>query len=197
LKTVVGAWLCLLALGRVKSKKEWGRYALNVLCFFLLTFSFAGALAYLPTYISPAFVALALALFLLGVAVICERVYKKSRIARFTYACTLFYSGNAVKANGYLDSGNLAKKSGLPVCFLSPDIFYALVGEAVALGARAEETLCVATVNGEKSYPLYKGEAEIEGRKKEVYFTVSVNMVTREYNVLLPYGVLREGDLEI
>jgi hypothetical protein len=117
-------------------------------------------------------------------------IYKKSRIARFTYACTLFYSGNAVKANGYLDSGNLAKKSGLPVCFLSPDIFYALVGEAVALGARAEETLCVATVNGEKSYPLYKGEAEIEGRKNEVYFTVSVNMVTREYNVLLPYGIL-------
>ena len=40
LKFAVGALLCLVAFGRVKSKNEWGRYALSCFFFYLFTISF-------------------------------------------------------------------------------------------------------------------------------------------------------------
>ena len=44
LKFSVGFLLCFLAVGRVKTKKEWGRYALSCIFFFAYSFAFGGAL---------------------------------------------------------------------------------------------------------------------------------------------------------
>lgn len=189
-KTAVGALMCLLATERVKTKKEWGRYALNTLCFFFLTFAFAGLLSYVPAWFSPPFVGLALAGTAVMTTVLCRALYQRRRLYRFLYECTLFYGEKEVRATGYLDSGNLAQKHGVPVCFVSPDMLYTLVGEAVLTGEAVAEELAVSTVNGDKKYALYKGAIVIEKIKKEVYFTASVNMVTREYKILLPAGLV-------
>ncbi len=189
-KTAVGALMCLIATERVKTKKEWGRYALNTLCFFFLTFAFAGLLSYLPAWLSPPFVGLSLAGVVIMATAFCKVVYKRRTLYRFLYECTLFYGEKQVTATGYLDSGNLAQKQGVPVCFVSPETLYALVGEAVLTGNVVTEELAVSTVNGDKKYALYKGAIEFEKMKKEVYFTASVNMVTREYKILLPAGLI-------
>lgn len=195
LKTAVGALMCLFADGRVKTKNEGYRYALNTVCFFLLTFAFAGLLSYIPAWLSPPLVALSLAFIITLANAFCRAVYKKRALSRFLYDCTLYYADKTVEATGYLDSGNLAKKNGLPVCFLSPDTLYALVGEAVLSGGAVAEELAVSTLNGDKTYALYKGEIRLQTLKKEVYFTASVNMVTREYKILLPVGAL-DGEEE-
>lgn len=52
LKISVGFLLCLIAFGRVKTKKEWGRYALSCFLFFFLTFAFGGGLVALQTAFS-------------------------------------------------------------------------------------------------------------------------------------------------
>ena len=48
LKISVGFLLCILAFGRLKTKKEWGRCALSAVFFFCFSFGFGGAL--LGTY---------------------------------------------------------------------------------------------------------------------------------------------------
>lgn len=195
LKTAVGALMCFIVSERVKTKNEGYRYALNAVCFFLLTFAFAGLLSYIPAWLSPPLVALSLAGVVLLAHAFCRSVYKNRVLSRFLYDCTLYYADKRVNATGYLDSGNLAQKNGLPVCFLSPDTLYALIGEAVLSGNAVTEELAVSTVNGDKTYALYKGEIELQGIKKEVYFTASANMVTREYKILLPVGAL-DGEEE-
>ena len=111
LKTAVGALMCLIANERVKTKKEWGRYALNTLCFFLLTFAFAGLLSYTPAWVSPPLVGLSLAGVTVLSAVFCRAVYKRRALHRFLYDCTLYYGEKQVQALGYFDSGNLARNA--------------------------------------------------------------------------------------
>ena len=46
----------------------------------------------------------------------------------------------------------------------------------------------ILTVGGEKTTPIYKGEMQIfdggEIRKKQVYFAVATNMLSREYKMI-------------
>ncbi len=87
---------------------------------------------------------------------------------------------------GFYDSGNLATKKGLPVCFLSADIFYDLFGDTlVEEGGEMLEELCISTLAGEKKLLLRRGEIELLGEKKQAYFACSGNMIAREYKIIL------------
>ena len=84
---------------------------------------------------------------------------------------------------GYLDSGNLASKGEVPVCFISPEVFYELFIEKRQ--GQVFDEMKIATVSGEKRVRLYKGEIQVEKVKKQVYFSLSPNMLSKEYKVLL------------
>ena len=195
LKIAVGYLLCLIAVGRVKSKKEWGRYALSSILFFSLTFAFGGALSALQTAFSLS--VLPQLAILVGFSICCAfacfliaKIYQKRRVHTYIYPCKVFASGREKEMNGYFDSGNLASKNALPVCFLSPDLFYEFFGEKIVFcGGQVRDEMQIATMSGEKKIPLFKGKIEVkEGLKtlkKEVYFALGANMINREYQILL------------
>ena len=90
LKISAGFFLCLLAFGKVKGKKEWGRYALFSGSFFSLSFLFGGALNgvaqgfsldVMRTVVTP--------LGFLGLSIFCsylfQNLYKKRMVWRYVY----------------------------------------------------------------------------------------------------------------
>ncbi len=194
-KLACGCLVTLMLFRRVKTRKEWGRYALNTLSFFLLTFLFGGALlgGVLPDPkrgigIWTCFAALALLVYILA-----EKFYKKGQIERRIYPCKVFLGEKTVKLRGFYDSGNLATKNGLPVCFLSADILYDLVGNEIVFG-KATGQVCdemrISTLSGESRVPLYRGFLEVKtptenAEKKEVYFALARNMIERDYKIIL------------
>ncbi len=198
LKIAVGLWLPLLAFGRVRSKQEGGRCALSALFFLLFTFGFGGALTAIDqslplqgrtgTGVAVGFAILtAFSLFLV------EKLHAKKAIYRYLYDCTVFFGEKRLKIRGFLDSGNLATKNGLPVCFLSAEIFFDLCGNEILFGGEGGGQVCeemaISTQAGECRVPLYRGSVRIEyggnRQKKEVYFARSANMISREYKILL------------
>lgn len=197
LKFSVGFLLCFIACGRVKTKKEWGRYALTSVLFFVLSFAFGGALTALANglfqgNIPTAFVTVGFAVLSVVALLLAKKLYKKKKLHAYTYNCRILYNKRNVAISGYFDSGNLAQKNGLPVCFLSPDILYALFGEEIIKGeGQVCDELEITTMAGEKKLPLYKAVIEIEGvcSKKEAYFAPAGNMINREYQVLLNAGL--------
>ena len=202
LKIAVGFLLCLLAFGRIKSKKEWGRYALSSFLFFFLTFAFGGALSALQTALRLS--ALPQLLILGGFCVLCvctsiliAKIYQKRRLHTYIYACKVLANGKIKEVFGYFDSGNLASKNSLPVCFVTPDIFYELFGEEILFcGGQVRDELQIATMSGEKTIPLFQGEIEIktgaERLQKRVYFAQGANMISREYQILLNARIFGE-----
>lgn len=196
LKIAVGLFLPLIAVGGIKNKKEWGRYALIAIFFFGMTFLFGGALlggmenfalATLPWWVVVIFFALATPILLILIG----KLYKRRSIQRQIYPCTLFLGEKVVKIQGFLDSGNVATKNGLPVCFLSTEIFYDLLGDFLLMGSKDGGQMCdemkISTMAGEKMICLYKGYIMIKDRekkKREVYFAQSKNMIGREYKVI-------------
>ena len=205
LKIAVGMLLCAVLVKRLKSKKEWGRYALICGLFFSLSFLFGGSLLGIYTGFSvsgegyatshaPFWATLlgfsglsALTLFLV------RKLYAKKAVAERTYACRVGNGEKQIKAEGFLDSGNLAQKNGLPVCFLSPDIFYELYGEEVLKGGgQVCEELAISTLGGGKTVTLYEGEIYVENKQKRVYFAPSANMISREYKILLHASILED-----
>ncbi len=207
LKGAVGLLLPLLAYKRLQGRKAWGRYALNACCFFLFTFLFGGSLLSfaqnlfkerLPAlWVGLGFVAMtAICLFLLKI------FYKKRGIYQYIYPCTAIFGETRVQTQGFLDSGNLAMKNGLPVCFLSVDILYDIVGEKLLMESKGDgqvhDEMVIATMAGEKRLPLFRGEIQMEMggilRKKEVYFARAANSISREYKILLNARIL-EGEV--
>lgn len=195
LKIAVGFLLCLLAFGRIKNKKEWGRYALSVCLFFLLTFTCGGALSALQTALNLS--ALPKTLVIIGFFALClaicfvvVRLYQKRRVYAYIYPCKVYANGKEKGLQGYLDSGNLASKNGLPVCFLIPDVFYDIFGEEMLF---CEGQVCdemkITTMSGERFVRVKQGEIEMKiGEKtvkKQVYFAMAANMIGREYQILL------------
>lgn len=188
LKVSIGAFLPLLAFGRLKEKKEWGRYALSCFYFFLFTFAFGGAMTgFFPSlsraWIIPVFVA-----FLVIGFLAVRRARVRKRVERYTYDCALFVGERSRQTVGYLDSGNLAEKDGIPVCFLSAEVFYDLFlcenGEP-----RPVKQTRISTLSGAKDVPLCSGEVIVlrEGKreKRQVYFSPSAHMIGKAYKVLL------------
>lgn len=206
LKFSVGAFLCLLAFGRLKRKKEWGRYLFTTFLFFTFTFGFGGALTAfwgkLPQRNTLFWGILAFAV-LTGVSLwLIGKI--RQRKARFSwiYPCEITFGEKKICAQGFLDSGNGASKYGIPVCFLSTHLFYELWGEEIAFadGVKKEkgkgqgwDKIRISTLTGEKEMPLCIGELSVkigggktkEVRQKKVYFAPSANMITREYDLLL------------
>jgi hypothetical protein len=187
LKFAGGAFLCIPLVKRLKTKKEWGRYAFICLFFFAFTFLFGGSLlgvyAAPPTFgaVLAGFAVLSLvSVFLVG------KLYERRAFARNTCDCRIWKGEKSVKAQGFIDSGNLAQKNGLPVCFVSPDLIYELWGEEILkAGGQVCEELAISTLAGGKTVELYEGEIEVNGVKKRAYFAVSTNMLSREYKILL------------
>ncbi len=199
LKIATGMLLCLIAFGRIKGKKAWGKYAMNCIFFFSFTFAFGGGIiAISGENVSKGVILLFFALLTALSLFLIERLYRKRAVEGHTYPCSVSYKQKRIRLLGFYDSGNLAALGGLPVCFLSVDVFYDLWGEEIAVGgAETEGQVCVEinfqTLGGEKKTKGYLGELEIvikqgkgeEKVKKQVYFCPSSNMLRREYKLLL------------
>lgn len=185
------AFLICLIPSKLNTKKHRGRYAITVLFFFIFTFALGGAFLGLGKNFSTKYpLFFGLLLFAVCVLLFIEKIYQKRTVVRFLYPCTLFYGEKTVKCEGFLDSGNLAVENDLPVCFLSPDLFYDLIGESYFQGGGqvCDETW-VRTVNGGRQVFLYRGEISLEksGKdiKKQAYFALSKNSISKEYRLLL------------
>ncbi len=196
LKFAVGFLLCFIAFGRIKNKNEWGKYALNCTFFFAFTFAFGGAiLAITGENTHKGIILLFFAVLTVISVFLILRLSARSAITGRIYPCQIAYNRKRVDVDGFYDSGNLATQNGLPVCFLSPDVFYELWGEERALGiAETEGQVCVEvafdTLGGERRTTGYLGELVIavkrgEKTQKKVYFVPSPNMIRREYKLLL------------
>ena len=199
LKLSVGIGVCLLAYGRLRRKKDRGRYALTCALFFAFSFSFGGALVACSggntmqkTPVLAVFTAFAVGS---GIALwLVKKLYKRRKLYAYIYACEVSAFGKSIRAQGFLDSGNTAEKKGLPVCFLAPNLFYELYGDAL-FTQEEQEKIRVVTMSGERSFPLCKGRLTIRLEKgnrieKEVYFTSGGNMIAREYEILLNARVI-------
>ena len=208
LKLSVGFLLCLTAFGRLKTQGEKRKYALVVSLFFALSFLFGGALLSLTqglsfekikTVVTPIGFAV-LSFFCL---VLIRKMYKKSKLWRYIYACKIVSEGKSVSTLGFFDSGNVAEKDGIPVCFISPETAYSLWGESMLLFKEERGQVCdemqITTMAGVKKITLYKGILEIEEKGrirmvKEVYFAPSANMISKEYTLLLHSRIFEEGE---
>ncbi|MBQ7923940.1 MAG: sigma-E processing peptidase SpoIIGA [Clostridia bacterium] len=196
LKFSVGFLLCFIAFGRIKHKKEWGKYALNGAFFFTFTFAFGGAILGVSGENPRKGIILLIFAFLTFVSLfLIRKLYAKRAVERDLYACVIAYKQKRSAVSGFYDSGNLAICNGAPVCFLAPDVFYDIWGEEIALG-EMETTgqvcgeIVFSTVSGKKRVRAYLGRLEITLNKgetvvKKAYFAPSENMVLREYKLLL------------
>ena len=208
LKIAAGCLLCMLAFGRIKSKKERRGYFLFTTVFFSWSFLFGGALNGVTQGISPDYVKTVLTpLGFLVLSVFCvyfsRKLYKRSSILRQVYDCVIRNGEKEAAAQGFLDSGNMVTKKGIPVCFVSPEIIYRLWGGEILFSEKGEgqvrDEVAITTMTGSKKVLLYKGSLQIiagEKRKeiKEVYFAPSANMISREYMMILHSRIFDEGE---
>ena len=195
LKFAVGFLLCIIAFPRLKTKNEWGRYALSSACFFFLTFFFGGALTALFPKISPLIFAVGFVILSLSILLFTKKMSKRNALFKNVYTCSIAYKQRRVEILGLYDSGNGAEKNGMGVCFLSPEIAFELFEEEILKrGGQVRDEIEIQTLGGEKKLPLFQGEIEIKEKnvKKTVYFALSKNMLCREYKVLLFSRIFEE-----
>lgn len=205
LKISVGCLLCLLV---VPPKYEKPRSARGfvLLWFFALSFAFAGGVfalyaifdadgqAYTLQRIPATLVLLSLFFFISFSVAFIRKANEKRSIHKWIYPCILRFGERKRSLLGFLDSGNLAKRHDIPVCFVSPDIIY----DVFTYQGRGQvcDEITVCTVGGQKTLPLYKGEIAVQTKEKtltkEVYFAPSTNMICKEYSMLLPSNILEE-----
>ncbi len=203
LKTSVGLLLPLLAsAGRGGGRKK--RTPLVVVAFFAFTFTFAGALLFgesgvFGERLPPHAVGILFLAFLCVGARSIERLYRRRAVARNIYPCVVRIGEKQAKTDGFWDSGNLATKEGVPVCFLSADILYDLCGDSLIFpkerGQVCDE-MQICTQSGEKTIPVYRGQVRVEtggeSSWREVYFARATNMIQREYKLILHSRSLEE-----
>ena len=192
LKILFVPCMCRLAYGRLKPKPRAKHFWILTVVFLLFAFAFAGLLFAFCTQITPkgeryelarlpvVFMLCAGFVFTLGIPLLTVEFYKKRALQRLLYDCVIENNGRRVQVKGFYDSGNLAQKNGLPVCFISPDIVYELFYDTAQT-----ETLAIATVSGTKTITLYKGTLCFENKRTQAYFGLGVNMISREYKLLL------------
>ena len=200
LKIFVGLLLCLFPFPALQTKKDRGRYALTVVFFFAFSFFFGGTLLalfqeFFQSKVPSLLVMCGFAVLSVCSCIFVEKVYQKRMIFRFLYDCRVKYKGKNIEIRGFLDSGTLAQKNGLPVCFLSPNVFYELIGKEIL---KEEGQVCdeihIQTLGGVKKMKVFKGVLEMKVgntiRKKEVYFANSKNMLSRGYEMIIGSCVL-------
>ncbi|MBO4939871.1 MAG: sigma-E processing peptidase SpoIIGA [Clostridia bacterium] len=204
LKFSVGFLLCLLSYPPIKNKKEWGRYAFTSVFFFIFSFGFGGALlAVLSNDYTriPSFAVMLAFAVLTGLSCfLVRKFYQKRRIYQSMTECLLLYREKSLKTMGFIDSGNQVRKNGIPVCFVSPDLFYDLCGEEVFLkeGGQVCDEIRIRTLGGEKTVRAIQGELGVmdggEIYKERVYFALSTNMIAREYKILISAECIKRED---
>ncbi len=164
--------------------------------FFSFTFAFGGGiLAVSGEGVHKGIILLSFAVLTVISLILIEKMYAKKAVEKNVYPCAIAYKQRRVSLLGFYDSGNLATEKGVPVCFVSVDVFYDLWGEEMVFGnGETGGQVCVeipiVTMHGEKKMKGCLGMVEIalkEGRKleKQVYFCPSANMLRREYKLLL------------
>lgn len=217
-KFSVGFLLCLVAVGEVKTRNEWLRFARTSVFFFAFSFGAGGTLLALfqdtsfqtqsggaPMQRAPIFITTILfALISVLILLFTRFLYARRLANKYVYACSAVFEEKQVKTNGFLDSGNRAVKDGVPVCFISPELLFSLYGEQVLYKQKEEEwgQVCdemeIKTVSGSKKMALYKGKLQIKNdfgkdMEKQVYFAVSANMLSREYKIILNSHIFDDG----
>lgn len=193
LKFATGALLVYVAI----AEKGRGRYAMTVLLFYGFSCAFAGLIFAAAEFSKDAkngflFSRASLGGVLGGGVCFCvcvvglaKRAYRRRRLVRFVYPCALVLGKRTVKADGFLDSGNRALFNGRPICFLSPDLAFDLLGEEVM----REETE-ITTVGGRKKIKIFQVDRlEIYcGDEKniinKVYCSPSTNIRARDYKII-------------
>ena len=174
-----GFLLVFLAIG----KNGRGRYGLSVLFFFCFAFVLGGAIYAYSDTISPIIIIVGFtALICIGLPLV-KKAYKKITISKHLYNCAIAYNKRVVDTLGFLDTGNLATYKSLPICFVSPDLFYQIFG--IDEGQGCDETY-IQTVGGEKKIRICLAELIISEKalKKRVYFGIS-NSILKSYKILL------------
>lgn len=200
LKFALPFLLCAVATGRVKGR---GRYGLTVLLFYAFSFAFAGLLtgvlgAFEVEYFTLEYGGIltnipvgALFAALVVFSSLCfygvSRLYRLKTAHEHILPCEVQGERGCICALGYVDTGNTARYQGLPVCFITPDLFYDLFG----LNAKCEKTE-IRTLAGEKTVAVKKAlQVKIGRGKKErllegAYLSPSAGLIGREYKLLLP-----------
>lgn len=122
-----------------------------------------------------------------------KELYRRRAVRRFVYLCRVTLGDRSIKADGFLDSGNRAKVKGIPVCFLSPDLAFDLLGERTMT-----EEMTIVTMGGESTIKIFLADRlEIYCGDKpniidKVYFAPSGNIRAREYKIILNAAVLSD-----
>lgn len=179
------------------SGKGVGRYAITALCFFLFSFAFAGAVIGLNAAffdensgkftgygISVGGVLGGAAVFCLAAAWLFKRLYRRKRVFSFVYPCRVQMGEKTAQALGFLDSGNLAKKNGRPVCFVCPKLLFSLIDESAVC-----EYTNVGTVSGTGRMPVFKAD------ELQIYFGARAHIIKNVY--LSPFSSLAGGDYQL
>ena len=112
-----------------------------------------------------------------------KKIKRRKELTDFFVECD-FLDGRA-QAKGFIDTGNRARRFGVPICFVSPALFARLhSGEKLAYAP-------IKTVAGERKIPLIKlknlritqgGQTHII---RWVYLSPSLALSGREYEILL------------
>lgn len=192
--------LCAVAAEKGKGR---GRYALTVLLFYAFSFAFAGLLtgvlgAFDVEYFTLEYGGIltsipvgALFAALVAFASLCfygvSRLYRLRATHEHILPCEVQGEKGCVCTLGYIDTGNTAQYQGLPVCFITPDLFYDLFG----LNAKCEKT-AIRTLAGEKTVVVKKalrvkiGRGKKKGLLEGAYLSPSAVLIGREYKLLLP-----------
>ena len=182
-----GFLLVLLCFPWKNCQNQYRKVFPSLAWFLAFSFLFGGVLTALHSYFSFALIPIftVVGFFILSTISLhfIRKIYEKRTISKYLYDCVIVAQERQKSVLGYLDSGNLASKGELPVCFISPEVFYELFIEKRQ--GQVFDEMKIATVSGEKRVRLYKGEIQVEKVKKQVYFSLSPNMLSKEYKVLL------------
>lgn len=202
LKFATGALLVYVVI----SEKGWGRYAMTVVIFYGFSCAFAGLIfaaaeflkdeknGFLLSRVSLGGVLGGGVCFCICAVGLVKWVYRRRRLVRFVYPCVLVSGTRTVRADGFLDSGNRALFNGRPICFLTPDLVFDLLGD----GVMREETE-IATVGGRKKikiFPVDRLEIYCGGKKNiinKVYCSPSANIRARDYKMIFGADALEGG----
>lgn len=204
LKFSVGFLMCVLPFKSLKTKKDRGMYALTSIFFFVFSFFFGGVLSavtrdFFQDSVPQGIVIVGFSLLIAFSVYWIGKLHKKRQIYAFLYDCELIFAEKKVKTQGFWDSGNLAMKDNLPVCFVCPSLFYDVFLEDIFQKERGQvcDEVQIQTLAGKKNVRLYKGRLAVQrGKellKREVYFAPSKNMLSRGYSLLLPSTIFEEN----
>ncbi len=205
-KTFFGPFICLL----LCKKSEKRKIVWSILLFYAYTFVLGGAvLALLFALCDFSFENAALfytsklpmGVYLLALMVFCYFAYnlvKYLRGLRITASlektAVLDVYGIKIKTQGFIDSGNLARQEGIPLCFALDKRLCRKIGQiAASLIAQGQKPLkrisCVTVGGCERFLNALLCQAEVEGKRLTCYVALS-----KSKGSAAPYALLLPAD---